>query len=89
MSTNTPEALKKYVAYYLNDFHEKFSAFLSDDPKLIEQIDCEVYLAEDVEIELRRLNAENERLRQLIAYQGMDDTAAQLLATNTPGNSKQ
>ena len=25
--------------------------------------------------ELRRLHAENERLRQLIAYQGMDDTA--------------
>jgi hypothetical protein len=29
----------------------------------------------DAAEELRRLHSENERLRQLIAYQGMDDTA--------------
>ena len=58
------------------------------DKELSDPVYMRAYL-EELFSELRRLHAENERLIQLIAYQGMDDTAAQLLATNSGSDSKQ
>ena len=60
MSTNTPEALR--LADELCNLSYQEEAYCLD-------------VFENAARELRRLHAENERLRQLIAYQGMDDTA--------------
>ena len=65
MSTNTPEALRLADELYGTAYSLPGCNSMGEPENV-----C-IYAAR----ELRRLHAENERLRQLIAYQGMDDTA--------------
>ena len=79
MSINTPEALRLADELYLTAYSLPGCNSIGEPENV-----C-IYAAS----ELRRLHEENKRLRQLVAYQGMDDTAAQLLATNSGSDSKQ
>ena len=63
MSTNTPEALRLGLWLLRRGYSESCYSNIE-------------YL--EAAEELKRLHSENERLRQIIAYQGMDDTSAHM-----------
>jgi hypothetical protein len=78
-----------YTAYYENDFGDKFSAFLTEDQKVIDKVDCQVVLASDYELLYQKLSStlvEVQELDQQAVNQWLDsETTASESAPVPPG----